>query len=186
MKLTPEEAVAALADVEQGRRAMRSAIRAHRGHLHLWLWGVAWIAMPLTAYFGGDSAARFFPWICLAGIVASFAGGLTQHRQVRTPFNGRFLGVLSTVLLFAAIFPWVLHAQFDTKTAYAYLCLVAMQGYIVAGLWTDSYLLWLGLAVTALILVGHFLLPGIFWPWMAVCGGGSLLLTGFYVRFFWR
>ena len=63
--------------------------------------------------------------------------------------------------------------------------LVAMQAYVVAGLWIDSYLLWLGIAVTVLILLGLFLFPAVFWLWMAIFGGGSLIATGFYVRHFW-
>ena len=63
---------------------------------------------------------------------------------------------------------------------------VAMQAYVVAGLWTDTYLLWAGLLVTVLVLAGVVLFPAIFWIWMAVCGGGTLIATGFYVRHGWR
>jgi len=186
MQLSPQEAAAALADVEAARSAMRRVIRAHRGHYHLWIWGVLWVMMPLTAQLGGDSAARFFPWICLAGGIASAWAGFTQGRQIRMTRNTRFLGVLAALIGFAALFPFVLRAPFDVRTGYAYMCLVAMQGYVVAGLWTDSYLLWLGIVVTVLVIAGLFLFPGIFWVWMAVFGGGSLILSGFYVRHFWR
>jgi hypothetical protein len=81
----------------------------------------------------------------------------------------------------------VLRVSFeDARSLYAYCCLVAMLTYVIAGLWTDTYLLWVGLAVAALVLTGLFLLPGIFWIWMAIFGGGTLVLTGFYVRHFWR
>ena len=73
--LTPEQAAAALADVEQARLAMRRAIRDHRGHYHLWIWGGTWVAMPLTAHFGGDHAARYFLWICAVGAVLSIITG---------------------------------------------------------------------------------------------------------------
>ncbi len=186
MQLSPQEAAAALADVESARATMRRVIRAHRGHIHLWIWGAAWIAMPLTAQFWGDRAAMAFPLICLVAGIASAAAGFRQSRQIRLPANFRFLGVLAALVGFAVLFPFVLHAQADSRTLYAYTCLVAMQAYVVAGLWTDSYLLYLGLAITALILVGLFLFPAIFWWWMAVFGGGSLIATGFYVRHSWR
>lgn len=185
-ELSSRDAAAALAEIETARTAMRRVIRAHRGHYHLWIWGVIWIAMPLTALFGGDDAAHYFGWICLPGIIASIAVGIAQSRQIKGPVNPRFLGVIAALVLFAVLFPFVLHARADARSLYTYLCLVSMQGYVIAGLWTDSYLLWLGLIVTALILVGFFLLPGVFWLWMAACGGGSLVLTGFYVRHFWR
>ncbi len=185
-QLTSEQAGAVLADIEMARVTMRRVIRDHRGHYHLWIWGVAWVVMPLTAHFGGDNAARFFPFICAAGGLLSFITGFTQARQIRRPANGRFMAVMATVWVFAALYPFVLRTPFDSRTLYAFLCLVAMQTYVIAGLWMDSYLLWLGIIVTVLVLAGVFLFPGIFWLWMAACGGGSLILSGFYVRHFWR
>ena len=185
-ELSPQEASALLAEIETARSTMRRAIREHRGHYHLWIWGTAWIAMPLTAYFGGDGAARYFPWICLFGGVLSAIVGFAQSRQVRRPGNGRFVAVMVTVWIFAAIFPFVLRPAFEPRALYAYCCLVAMQTYVIAGLWTDTYLLWVGLAVTLLVLAGTFLFPTVFWLWMAIFGGGPLVLTGFYVRHFWR
>jgi hypothetical protein len=186
MHLSPREAAAALAEVEQARAAMRRAVRAHRGHLHFWIWGLAWIVMPLIAYFGGNAASRYFPFVCLLGGIASTVAGFSQGRQIRAPIDRRFLSLLAALVGFAAIYPIVLHAHLDAKSAYAYIALVVMQGYVIAGIWSDTYLLWVGLLITALILVGVFVFPAIFWLWMAVFGGGTLLVTGFYVRNFWR
>jgi hypothetical protein len=186
MQLSPQEAAAALAQVDDVRVTMRRIIRAHRGHYHLWIWGAAWVAMPLLAHFKGDYASHHFGWICLVGGVASAWVGFTQSAQIRMPSNLRFLGVLGALLAFGALFPFVLHARPEPKMLYAYTCLIAMQAYVIAGVWTDSYLLWLGVFVTGLVLVGFFFFPGIFWLWMAVFGGGSLIATGFYVRHFWR
>lgn len=187
MHLSPQDAAAALAEIDTARAAMRSVIRAHRGHFHLWIWGVAWIAMPLIAHVRGDDAARYFPWICLPAAVASALVGFTQARQIRAPANLRFVAVIGVLIAFAVAFPLVLQVRADARLIYAYICLVVMQTYVVAGIWTDTYLLWLGAIVSALVLAGVFVVsPALFWPWMALCGGGSLVLTGFYVRHFWR
>ena len=37
MNISPDEAAKALNEIEASRAAMRQAIRAHRGHLYLWL-----------------------------------------------------------------------------------------------------------------------------------------------------
>lgn len=189
MNLNPDEATAALAQIEQARLTMRRLIRAHRGHQQLWLWGAMWIAMPLAVQFRGMAAMQWFPLACsLAGIL-SFALGFFQGRQIRAPINVQFLGVIATIVAFGALFPFLLHPHGPVdggKALYAYACLIAMQAYVVAGLWTDRYLLWVGLIVTGFILIGYFLLPGIFWWWMAGFGGGTLFLTGFYVRLCWR
>lgn len=185
--MNPQEASTALAEVEQARLTMRRIIREHRGHQQLWLWGLMWIAMPLAVQFRGETAMRWFPAACLLAGIVSGALGFIQSRQIRAPVNFQFLGVIGALFVFGVLFPFVLHAPVnDGKSIYAYACLVVMQGYVVAGLWTDSYLLWVGLLITGLILVGYFWLPGIFWLWMAGFGGGTLVLTGFYVRHFWR
>jgi hypothetical protein len=186
MKVSPEEAAAALAEIERTRTTMRQAVRAHRGHYHLWIWGAAWIAMPLLAHFRGDDAARSFPLVCLAGAIASVVTGVTQTRQIRAKVNPRFFMMLVALVGFAAIFPFVLQVRAEVKSLYAYLSLVSMQGYVIAGLWTDTYLLWIGLLVSALLLVGIFVFPSLFWLWMAVFGGGTLVATGFYVRHSWH
>jgi hypothetical protein len=186
MNLSPQEAAAALAEVDQARTAMRRAIRDHRGHYYLWIWGATWIAMPLTAHFFGDVAVRYFAWLCLPGAVASVAVGLRQRGQIVNPALPRLFGAYAAVLVFAAIFPFVLQGRPEARTYYAYACLACMQGYVIIGLWTDRCLLWLGLFVTAMILVGFFLLPGVFWLWMAACTGAPLVLTGFYIRHRWR
>ena len=186
MQLSSRDAAAALAEIDQARTAMRRAIRTHRGHYYLWIWGVTWIAMSLTAYFLGDSAARYFALICVPGVLASVAVGRFQRRQVAIPGSPRVLGVIGALLVFGALFPFVLHGPSDSRAYFAYSCLICMQAYVVIGLWTDTYLLWLGLVVAGLIMIGFFLPPGIFWLWMAVCAGGPLMLTGFYVRHFWH
>lgn len=184
-EITPHEAASALASIDDARLTMRRALRAHRGHFHLWIWGAAWIAMPLLVWQGGERAMRHFPWICLVGALLSAGVAWGQSRQVKIPINARFVCALLAVIAFGVLFPLVLGVR-DARALFAYICLLAMQAYVVAGLWTDTYLLWLGLVVCGFILLGYFVFPEMFWPWMAACGGGSLILTGFYVRHFWR
>jgi len=189
MNINPAEASAALLEIEKARATMRQVIRSHRGHQQLWLWGAMWIAMPLAVQFRGELAMRWFPVACLLAGIVSFAFGFLQGRRIRTPINFQFLGVLGTIVAFGILFPFILYPHVPhnaAKSLYAYACLVAMQGYVVAGLWTDRYLLWVGLLITVLILAGYFLLPGIFWLWMAGFGGGTLVATGFYIRHSWN
>ena len=186
MNINTSEAARALAEIEQTRAAMRQAVRSHRGHYHLWIWGAAWIAMPLYAQLVGDDHARQLGLFCLPAAGLSALVGHAQSRQIRLPVDTRLLGVIAALVCFALIFPVVLGARPALRSLYAYTCLIVMQAYVVAGLWTDSYLLWIGIIVSALILVGLFLFPAVFWIWMAVFGGGSLVATGFYVRYFWR
>jgi hypothetical protein len=63
---------------------------------------------------------------------------------------------------------------------------VPMFAYVVMGLWLDHFMIWIGLAITGLTVLGLFLAPAWFWIWMAVMGGGSLVSTGFLIRNRWR
>ncbi|MEY3774118.1 MAG: hypothetical protein RLZZ129_898 [Verrucomicrobiota bacterium] len=187
MNLSKEEAAAALASIRRSQTALRQAFRAHRGHWHLWLWGVIWILIALIAHFGGPPAIqRYFVLLSVAGALGSTLIGFLQGRQVRLPVDRRFLRVLAAVFLFGLIWPLVLRPVPSNEMIFAYIGLLVAQLYIVAGLWFDVYLLWLGLILAVLLLTGlAFFLP-IFWIWVAVFGGGALIGGGCYVRYGWR
>ncbi len=187
MNLSKEEAAAALVAVGKSQEALRQAFRAHRGHYHLWLWGGVWILMALTAHFGGPyGLQRYMGLFCLVGGVLSFAIGMLQANQVRVPVDRRFLRVLFALLGFAAVWLLVLRPDTTSERLFTYFALIVAQLYVVAGIWFDTYLFWLGLLLAVLLLVGFFFFLPIFWIWVAVFGGGSLILGGFYVRYFWR
>jgi hypothetical protein len=186
LQVSPQEAAAALADIDRTRAAMRHAIREQRGHVHFWIWGAAWAAMPLSAQLFGDDFARHF-WIfsVVAGVFSGRVAAV-QATRVRMPANNQFFAMMGVLIAFSVIFLLVLRVLPNMKTLYAYICLVIMQSYVVAGLWTDRYLLWVGILISALILLGLWFFPGIFWLWMAFFGGGALIATGFYVRDYWH
>ena len=187
MNPTKDEAAGALAAVARSQEALRQAFRAHCGHYYLWLWGVVWVLMALSAHYGGPAAIpRYFPLLCLGGAAASGAIGLRQRRQVRIPTDRRFLGVLATLLGFGVIWLLVLQPARSNERLFVYISLMVAQIYAVAGIWFDSYLLWMGLILAALLLIGVVLFLPVFWVWVAGFGGGALILGGFYVRYFWR
>jgi len=185
MQLSSEDAARSLAAIDASRAAMRSALRANRGHYQLWLWGLIWIAMALLAEFRGEAGVRLFPWLVLAGFPISILIGATQARRIRSsPVDKRFLGVLAAVILFGLVVPFVLlRGPVSSQALFAYCGLVTMLCYVIAGIWFDTHLLWLGTAMAALILIGLFVFPAIFWWWIAIFGGGPLIATGFYVRY---
>ncbi len=186
MNITQEDAQRALQDIEASRLAMRGAIRSHRGHLFLWLWGLVWIVM--SALFWAD-AHRFqyaATAVGVAGIIASFAIGMFQNRQIRSRIDKRFVTVCAVLLGFGyLVWPIFFGGLSSYKAGFGYSTLLWMQLYIVAGIWFDNYLLWVGLAVSALVVAGFLLVPGLFWALTILCGA-VLVGSGFYVRYFWR
>jgi hypothetical protein len=96
------------------------------------------------------------------------------------------VAVCISILLFGFVaWPIVLGPPHGYKSGFGLGTLVWMQIYIVAGIWFDNYLLWVGIAATALILAGLVFLPGLFWA-CTLLAGAVLVGTGFYVRYGWR
>ncbi len=188
-QISPAEAGRALREVDDSRAAMRRAIRAHRGHLYLWLWGAVWIAMALLVHFLGQRGFDFFPWLIFPAMLLSFAIGAFQNRQIRVPIDKRFLGATAATLGFGFLWPVVLmgsdHSPNEARS-FAFICLLVMQIYVLAGIWFDNYLLFIGLLVSALILIGLFFFADVFWLWFAAFCGGPIFLSGFVVRYLWR
>jgi len=172
------------------RTAMRHAIRAHYGHWYLWIWGLIWLAMALLGHFLGPSATPFFNGLCLIGITSSILIGFVQGGQIRAPLDRRFLAALGAFILFGYfVWPVVLgspHRADAFIRLFGYSALVPMQAYVLAGIWFDSYLLWIGLLISCSILLGLFIFSAIFWLWFAAFAAVPLILSGFYVRYFMR
>lgn len=186
MTLSPDEANAALASIQRSQAAGRRAFRAHAGHLHLWLWGVIWIIMAMTAQFGGSAGVQVLPLLSFTGGVISILIGHFQRRQVRLPVDQRFIRVLMAVLLFGLLVPFVLRPVPTPEMVFTYIGLLVALAYVVAGLWFDLYLFALGLLLAGLLLAGLWLALPIFWWWIAGAGGGTLIGAGFYVRYRWE
>lgn len=186
MNISKEEAEQALRDVEASRVAMREAIRTRRGHLYLWLWGTVFIAIALTNWMSGERYWMAGNWISALGVVATILISWVQGRRIRSKTDMRFLSVCITMLAFGyLVWPSFLGLPHSSKAGFGYGILLWMQVYIVAGIWFRNYWLWIGIAVTALVLLGFLVLPGAFWA-CAMVAGLTLVLTGFYVRFGWK
>jgi hypothetical protein len=65
------------------------------------------------------------------------------------------------------------------------IILFIMVGQFAMGLLFSFSSTWWALPITALALAGYFLLPGFFYLWMAVLGGGGMIVLGLYIRWRW-
>jgi hypothetical protein len=186
MNISSEEAAVALREIEASRTAMRNALRTHRGHLHLWLWGVIWIITSTLNWVYGVQALHANWWIQGTGVVLSLVIGFVQSRQVQGKIDRRFIGVCATLLVFGYVIWPVLFGGFHSyKTAYAYFTVLWMQLYMVGGIWFDNFWFWIGLVVTILTVGSLLLAPASFWA-VTLLFGFILIGSGFYMRYGWR
>jgi hypothetical protein len=191
MNISSEEAAKALQEIEASRRAMRAALQAHRGHLHLWIWGIAWMVVSVLNWRYEQGALHAMLWVLGAATALSIAIGMLQGNRIRSRVDGRFLGVCAVMLAFGYLVWPVLLGDLHSydfrsyKGAYGYFTVLWMQLYMVAGIWFDNYWFWIGLAVTVLVVGTLLLAPAFFWA-VTLLLGLVLFGTGFHVRYLWR
>jgi len=192
MNVSNEDAQASLAEVKDTMLRTRRAVAASYSSPLLILWGLLFAVANVVAHFYLRYAAIIF-W-AMAGVgwlgTSLVWWRLQRKLPVKEPTEekmnlrmGAFWGSL-----FMYVFIWLrLFARFNGMQMHAFIITSTMFGYVVLGLWfTEYYMAWLGLAVTAFTLVGFYLLPAYYYLWMAVTAGGLLLGTGLYLHARWR
>ncbi len=146
------------------------------------LWGVVWgpwvMASPSSAPAGTCSGR----WWRLPGTAASFFIGTRYRALGARPFDWRYLATIFAVFAFIVALFTIIPPRNDMQVSAFFPQLVGLS-YVLIGIWTRTIrILFLGVAVAALSLVGFFYLPHYFLLWMAVVGGGGLILGGLWLR----
>lgn len=194
MDVSQQDAQDSLIQIHDAAIRMRKVITSSYASGLLILWGLIWIVASGGTYYFHSLA--FYIWIVLAGL-GCIATSFILWRQLRSTTPTRISGASKIwlrifglwILLFVYIGVWlsIFRPESGIKMN-AFICTACMFAYIVMGLWFESYfMVWLGLIVTGITLVGLYLLPhGYYNLWMALFGGGAILGTGLYIRIFWR
>ncbi len=189
MNISPNEAEEALTVVRDMMQKTRRAISNSGAYLFLIVWGIVWLLGFLGSQFLPDRlAGPAWAVLDILGGGASALLGMRLGEHVRSPgtaASGKRIGLfwLSLVLLCVAAI-WIAWPV-DGKQAAMFIILFVMAGWLAMG-WLLSFAsIWPALAIIALALVGYFLLPGIFYLWMAVLGGGGMIALGLYIRSRW-
>jgi len=176
------QASEALSDINDIVRRVRQSRIYNLASLMMIAWG--------AAVFAGNVATYLLPgyggliWIAAnaAGILGSFAISVLSYPKTRVrAFDTRFLLALLLYFAFGFFFSSVL-GHFTPRQLGTFWPLYAMMTYTIAGLWFGYAFVAIGLAISALTLIGYFFTGGWFLPWMAVVNGGGLILGGLWMR----
>jgi hypothetical protein len=181
MSVTRAAAAAALHDIEAA--ATRSdQFRGYQSAApHLIIWGVAWA----TAYGITDVAPTWGNLAWLLVTPAAVIADIIAARRDRTdpsPAAGRTMATLFAIFGVFVAGTIAIMAPTDPRQIGAFIPLVVAAAYAIMGVLGLTRLLVLGAALAALTLTGYFALPAHFLLWMAVVGGGSLILGGLWLR----
>jgi hypothetical protein len=189
MNVSPTEAEEALDAIQGMMKKTRRAISSSGAYAFLVIWGVVWLIGFLCSQFL-PQAISGYAWMImdtLGGIVSAFAG-IRMGRGVRNPSattSGKRIGIFWFLLFLYVVAAIGVAWPTDGKQIAMFIILFVMVGWIAMGLLLSFASVWPGLAITALALIGYFLLPGIFYLWMAVLGGGGMIALGLYIRSRW-
>jgi hypothetical protein len=182
MPLSPDEATGALRDIEHAQRRSANAFGYRMAAPHLFLWGVIWVVGYGASWLRPEWSA-LWPALVVTGSIASFAIGYAsapRGRGTRRDYRPS--------LTFLAVFAFIgaqgaIMRPLNILQVGAYFPILVALFYALIGIWTGgTRLLALGVAVAALTLGGYFWLPQYFLPWMAIVGGGGLILGGLWLR----
>ena len=193
MDVSQENAEQSLALVEGTITQTRKSIHCSYTSPILMLWGAIWVVGFLADHW-------YLGWTYYTGWILNavgIAGTISISRSwpikesAETPLSQRFGWRVFAlwISLFVYGFIWLnLLAPFSGLQLNAFMTTAVMFVYVVMGLWFAMYfIIWLGLSVTAITLVGFYLIPSDYYSlWMAVMAGGALLGTGIYIRVRWR
>ena len=123
----------------------------------------------------------------MAALLGAFMG-TRLGRRVRGPstvFYAKRISLFWLLLIFYGAATIAIARPADGKQLTMLVILFIMIGQMSMGLLFSFSSTWWALPITALALVGYFLLPGFFYLWMAVLGGGGMIALGLYIRSRW-
>jgi hypothetical protein len=204
--MEPNEAVAALGEIESSQKRMRARAQYKGADLIYGVWGVIWIVAFTCQQFGGNirfSAGQVsmegpnLIWtpLVLVGIALSFI--IARRREAVKDKNAWKFGVLWPIV-FGYFYLWLyllgplfnhqmLMSEEGILHSTAVISTIPMCIYVLTGVLNgESYIAWVGGAVTALTGVGMLFFHDYFYLWMAVFGGGGLLLAGYISNRKWK
>jgi hypothetical protein len=186
MNISKDDAAKALSEIAttQGRSYTLTGYRI-AGPI-LIVWGVIWILC--YAAMGVLHPSQWnYVWIPadLSGIVATLmlsrAGKAQDGAKSGTKTGWRVFGYVVLVGVFcSAIFS--MFRPSDPHVYMAFPGLATGMIYAAIGIWRMTRYIWVGAIVIAASLIGFFYFPSILAFWMAVTGGGGLIVTGLLFR----
>jgi hypothetical protein len=177
-----QQASEALADISEMTRRVRQSRIYNLASLMLIMWG----ALVFAGYLGSFLLPRYagYLWAALnlAGVAGSFAISAFGYPRsgIRT-FDVRMLIAFLLFFAFGFLCTGVL-GHFTPRQMSTFWPIYFMLLYIIAGLWIGQAFVVIGLGISALALVGFFLMGDWFDLWMAFVDGGGLMLGGLWMR----
>lgn len=187
MSISSEQAAQALREVEQTRALSSTLYGYQKASPHCFLWGCIWlVGFSLTDFFPNHINLVWIPLDILGIACATYLVTRSpQARDERSPSKlnqtWRWLGSIFTIMAFFIAVQLVMQPTAERQVVSLIMLIVSMF-YVLRGVWGSPRMGWTGIALAALTAFGFYEVHVHYDLWMAVVGGGSLILTGFWLR----
>jgi len=178
MSVTQQDATEALRLVQEAGARSETLRGYQSASPHLILWGCVY-AVAYSFSFARPDLAQW-PWIVLVPIAS--IGDVVIGKRDRSGVDWKIFPILfATFLAFIIATEAIMQPTSSTQMG-AFVPLVIAACYIAVGAAAGARFIYTGVALGVLTLVGFFVFPSIFLLWMAVVGGGALVLGGVWLR----
>lgn len=181
MGLSPQDALAALNDVEAADARARASQANRAGAPYLLIWGAVWVVgYVLSGVLPGPQIGWMWLGLSLVGIAAM---ALAPRRQT----GSRAFRIQTVVVTTGAIWAfiaatyWVMQPTQGAQYL-VYPALMVGLVYTLMGSIRRTRIMWVGMAVFALAVLGYAFLRPVLPFWLAAVGGGGLILGGLWMR----
>ena len=189
MDISPDEAEEALAAIQSVTQKTRRSIANSGAYIFLIITGAIWLVGFLaTQFLTGDIVATIWIGMSILGTALAVLLGTRMGSRVRGPSTTIYvkrIGIFWSLLILYAIATIAVARPADGKQMTMFIILFIMVGQMAMGLLFSFSSVWWTLPITALALVGYFLLPDIFYLWMAILVGGGMIVLGLYIHLRW-
>jgi hypothetical protein len=180
MMISKQEARAALTEAETAARRSREIYGYSRSAPYCFIWGAAWFLGYMgQAVLSGAQSAWTWPIALLGGAGACALVGLSQKRRDARPMGRVWLLFVVIYAFSFSLFAVFRPTGLEIGAYWPLLCAALYAG---VGLWGGIRYVIVGAALAVLTLFGFFALRDQFYVVMAIAGGGSLVLTGLWLR----
>ena len=185
MDISSPEAEQALAAIEVMATKTRQSIANSGTYATLIATGIVWlIGFTCQQFLPEDVAGTIWIVLSVLGTVLGFRLG-GRIRSPATAPTAKRIGIFWLLLILYGVAAIIIAGPTDGKKVTVLIVLFIMIGQLAMGLLFSFSSVWWALPITALALVGYFWLPGVFYLWMAILGGGGMIVLGLYIRARW-
>jgi hypothetical protein len=159
--------------------------RVADGYGFFLLWGAVWAAgYLLTAFVSASNSKIVWVSLVVLGAVGSaWLGTRMPKDHWVAPSLGARLAWMNLVLVGAIIgAPFLLGANSSFATSVAYIPAAVGVTYVLNGLFVGREMILIGAWLVVAAVASLPMAPNVQSVWMAIAGGGSLILTGLLLR----